>query len=188
MGKLRDLAYHWGATPTERDSAHPGAAFATEPFEVLVRAIDVEADRDVVFRWLCQLRVAPYSYDWLDNGGRRSPRTLTSGMDQLAVGQRVMIGTIVAFDPGRSFTVLSSAWSDRIFGGPIVLTYQVAAAAQATKGSRIVVYLAVTAQSAPARVRRALLAWGDLVMMRRQLLTLKRLAERDQSRVHEEVR
>ena len=177
------LPHFWGATPEEQHSAHPAARFATEPYAVVVRAVDVAAEPDTVFRWLCQLKVAPYSYDLLDNLGRRSPRTLTRGADQLALGQRVMIGRIVALDEGHSFTVRSSRTSDLLFGGPIVLTYAVEPPADAAARSRIVVHMAITAKSRPARLRRMLLAWGDLVMMRKQLLTLKRLAELDDAQV-----
>lgn len=177
------LPKFWGTTLSEESSGHPAAAFVTHPYEVWIRAIDVDADPTTVFRWLCQVRVAPYSYDLLDNLGRRSPRALTAGADQLAVGEWAMIGRIVAFEPGRSFTVVSSRHSDLVFGGPIVLTYAVEPPVSETARARIVVHLAVTARSRVARLRRMLLAWGDLVMMRKQLLTLAELAERDDARV-----
>jgi hypothetical protein len=45
--------------------------------------------------------------------------------------------------------------------------------------SRIVCRIAAAARGQLARVRAQALAWGDLVMMRRQFLNLKALAERD---------
>jgi hypothetical protein len=59
--------------------------------------------------------------------------------------------------------------------GAISLTYQVTATAG---GSRMVACLDVTTRSWPERLRADLLAVGDLVMMRKQLLNLKALAER----------
>jgi hypothetical protein len=111
---------------------------------LMTRAIGVAAPPDLTWRWLCQIAVAPYSYDWIDNRGRRSPQTLTPGADDLSAGQTVaVVFRLVSSDDGRAWTALTSV------RGPV------------------------------ARLRAHALAWGDLVMMRRQLLNLKALAERD---------
>jgi len=103
---LKRHALSWGATERERQLTLPCDAQVNAPDETGWRAVDVRAPASIVFRWLCQLRAAPYSYDWLDNWGRRSPRELTSGLDALAVGQRVMtIFSVVAFERDAHLTI-----------------------------------------------------------------------------------
>lgn len=132
------------------------------------RAVDIDAPSATVYRWLCQLRVAPYSYDLLDNFGRRSPRTLTPGLDDLHPGDRFMtIFDLADFDPGRQITLVLRQGT-RIFG-PLAVTYRVSDRAHG--GSRLVVKLAL------ARRRGGPVPWMELFMMRKQLLTLRDLAE-----------
>jgi len=141
---------------------------------VLLRAIEVDAPAGTLFRWLCQLRVAPYSYDWIDNRGRRSPRTLTPGLDQLETGQRFMtIFRLAEFEPGRSITLVHSG---PLFGR-VVVTYEVTATGP--QGSRLFARLLVRYAHGPAAAALASLALpaGDLVMMGRQLRTLRDRAE-----------
>ncbi len=168
------LAQHWGSTSEERASAFPCDALAGPGALACWRAVDVEASPAVVFRWLCQLRVAPYSYDWIDNGGRRSPETLTPGLEVLEVGQRVMqMFTIESFERDRHLTLRTG--EGRL--GAFFVSYRVDP--RATGGSRLVVkLLARLPAGLLGRVVAALLPWADLVMMRRQLLNLQRLAER----------
>jgi hypothetical protein len=175
----------WGSSDEERDAGYPCDTLIERPDRVLFRAVDVAAPADLVFRWLCQLRLAPYSYDWIDNLGRRSPRQLTPGLDRLEVGQPIAtFFRLAAFEEGRSITF--GADTGRL--GRVAMTYRAVpagaganAGANATTGTcRLVVKLAFAWP--PGRlgsVMRTLLPAGDLVMMRRQLLNLKALAERD---------
>jgi len=142
--------------------------------------VDVASSVDILFRWLCQLRVAPYSYDWIDNLGRRSPEQLIPGLDQLAVGQNVMFAfEIVAFESGRSITLLPRGARLRRVAGPLALTYVIFEGPESTR-CRLVgkIVLGGRVATAPAWVRRAL-CWVDLVMMRRQLRRLADFAHRD---------
>ncbi len=174
------IARTWGTTPAER--ARPYACDALLPHgDELYRGVDVAAPAAVTFRRLCQLRVAPYSYDWLDNGFRPSPRALTDGADDLAVGQRVMtIFSLVDFTRDEHVTLRMTSRGERTFGN-VAVTYAVVPVTATS--CRLLAKLRW--QHAPGRwgaLRARLLAWGDLIMMRKQLLTLARLAEADAAR------
>jgi hypothetical protein len=167
----------WGTLPAERRADYPCDALLPGPDDILFRGVTVEAEPAVVFRWLCQLKVAPYSYDWIDNRGRRSPRELTAGAEHLAAGQPFMtIFTLAAFELPRHLTfVLTAQGAARLFG-EIAGTYAVTATGAAR--TRLVAKLLVRHPKRwPGTWIRPFLPAGDLVMMRKQLLTLKRLAE-----------
>jgi hypothetical protein len=169
-----ERVWYWNVTEAERHAAYACDRYLTVPHRGMLRAVKVDARAELVFRWLCQLKVAPYSYDWIDNWGRRSPRRLTPGVEQLAIGQSFLIGKIVEFEENRQITSVIRRKFLPVFG-PLAITYSVRSTG--LESCRIVVKLAVGASNWWERARRAALAWGDLIMMRKQLLTLKALAE-----------
>ena len=175
MGFVHSIIHTWGSTQPEREQAYPCDRFVPAPNGVCFRAIDVAAPVPLTFAWLCQLRVAPYSYDWLDNFGRRSPRLRDSNLTQLALGQPVMrIFRLRDFAPNDQLTAVIE--TTRVFG-KLAITYRVRPRAD---GSRIVVKMVFRlARCAPMRF---ILPPGDLFMMHKQLRTLKHLAEREHAR------
>ncbi|WP_280257681.1 hypothetical protein [Nocardia wallacei] len=154
----------WGATSAELSAELPCDAELSGTVTVCDRAVGVDAPHGLVFAWLCQLRVAPYSYDLLDNFGRTSPRRRDRRLTELAIGQRFMGAfTLIGFAPAEHITLR---------GAGVAVTY---ATRPDGDGCRL-----------HARVRFRGPAWllapvliGDFVMMRKQLLTLRELAERE---------
>ena len=175
--RTRAVARTWGSTAQERALEFACDRFVADPNDALYRALTVNAPPALLFRWLCQLRVAPYSYDWLDNLGRQSPRRLTPGLDRLQVGQRIMtIFQLAAFEPDRHITAVLDRLTFLL--GELAVTYLIVP--EAEERCRLVVKLAVAYPRTPiGATMRGLLPAGDLVMMRKQLLTLRKLTERD---------
>jgi hypothetical protein len=131
------------------------------------RGVTVLAPPSQVWPWIVQIRLAPYSYDWIDNLGRRSPRELRHLPDPIVgdhfttAGGRAA-GRIVAVDPGVQLTgtIMGAAMSYRLI--PV------------EAGTRLLMKIV----AAPRWGTAVALSLGDLVMARRQLLNLKQLAER----------
>lgn len=169
------LPEQWNVTAAEIAASYPCDRLVGTPVRRLTRGIDVDAPAAVVFRWLCQLRVAPYSYDWIDNLGRQSPRVLTPGADRLAVGQSFLIARIDEFARNDHISGRAMPVAARLFGVAAV-TYRVRSHSPQT--SRLVVRLLIHEPlTRVQQIRWWLLGWGDLIMMRKQLITLKALAE-----------
>jgi hypothetical protein len=168
------LADRWGVTAEETRRHYPCDDFVSAPALEAWRGVDIAAPSESVWPWVTQLRVAPYSYDWIDNLGRRSPRRLLElpdprvGDNFTSAGGRPL-GRIVSLHPGRQLT-------GTILGAHMSYVLE----AEDQLGTRLL--LKVVMQSTHVAVALSL---GDLVMARRQLLNIKRLAER---RPHPDVR
>ncbi len=160
----------WGVTDAEVARRYPCDETVTGPALQAWRGVLVYATADRVWPWVSQIRVAPYSYDWVDNLGQRSPRTLRDlppakpgDPFSAAFGGRPA-GRILSVEPGVQVT-------GAIAGA--VMSYVLVPVDEGS--TRLLLKLVM----ARGRLLAPLVSLGDLVMARKQLLTLARLAERD---------
>lgn len=157
----------WGATDEEVARDYPCDFLVPSPVLRAWRGVTVHAPADRVWPWLAQIRLAPYSYDWVDNRGRRSPRELRGlpepvpGQNLTAVGGRPS-GRVLSVDPGVHLT-------GTIMGA--VMSYVLVPA----DGSTTRLLLKVVSEH--RRAVAPFLCLGDLVMARKQLRTIARRSE-----------
>ena len=57
----------------------------------LLRYIEIEAGASDIYVWLKQLRIAPYSYDFLDNRRRKSPGYIVENLPPLKVNTHFLL-------------------------------------------------------------------------------------------------
>ena len=156
----------WGVTSAETARRYPCDDIVTDPVLEAWRGVTVQARPEQVWPWVAQIRLAPYSYDWIDNRGRRSPQRLR-GLPEPVVGEAFTAvggrpsGRIVAVSSGEHLT-------GEIMG--VVMSYVLV-----PEGSQTRLLLKFVARR--WRAFAPLLSLGDLIMARRQLLNLARLSE-----------
>jgi hypothetical protein len=158
----------WGVTDAEVARRYPCDDVVAAPTLQAWRGVTVRAPADRVWPWVTQIRLAPYSYDWIDNLGRRSPRELR-GLPEAQPGEAFTAafggrpaGRILSVEPGAQFTGM-------IMGA--AMSYVLVPDGDLT--TRLLLKVAVRGRP----TMMPLLCVGDLVMTRRQLLNLARLAE-----------
>ncbi len=160
----------WGVTESETLRSFPCDDFVASPALQAWRGVHVETPAVAVWPWVAQIRLAPYSYDWIDNLGRRSPREL-AGLPEPQAGDRFTtaggreVGRIVSVDSGTHLT------------GTIMGAFMSYVLVPQEPGVTRLLLKVVMRTNRWAALG---LSVGDLVMARRQLLNLKQLAEHHQ--------
>lgn len=161
------LGDRWGVTDAEVARRYPCDDLVPSPTLQLWRGVTVDAPPAAVWPWVVQVRLAPYSYDWVDNLGRPSPRELR-GLDDpepgdafTCVGGRLRAGRVESVTHAEQLTA-------SIMGA--LLSYVLVPEAG---GSRLLLKVV----SDRPRWYAVPVGLGDWVMARRQLLNLKELAE-----------
>ncbi|MEP7020038.1 MAG: polyketide cyclase [Pseudonocardiales bacterium] len=156
----------WGVTDDEVARRYPCDDVVRSPVLQAWRGVTVRTTPENLWPWVAQIRLAPYSYDWIDNLGRRSPQELRD-LPEPAAGQPFT--TAATRRLGRILTVSATEHiTGRIAG--TVISYVLVPNGDTTR-------LLMKIVAAKGRLTAPLLTVGDLVMARRQLLNLKRLAE-----------
>lgn len=156
----------WGVTEAEIARHYPCDEIVASPVMSAWRGVSVHAEPAAVWPWVIQIRLAPYSYDLIDNLGRRSPRKLEK-LAEPVVGEPFTtaggrkLGQILSVQSGEQLT-------GRILGA--VMSYVLVAEDGLTR-----LLLKIVMPS--GRWVAPVLSVGDLVMARRQLLNIKQLAE-----------
>jgi hypothetical protein len=163
----------WNVTDDEVARHYPCDDFVHTPTLQAWRGVSVHATPEALWRWVGQIRIAPYSYDWIDNLGRRSPQQLM-GLPEPVVGEPFTtaatrrFGRILAVEPPKQLT-------GEIIGACI--SYVLVPEGQKTR-------LLMKIVTPMSRWLTPALSVGDLIMARRQLLNIKRLADQTRPVAH----
>ncbi|MEY3640976.1 MAG: hypothetical protein RLZZ199_781 [Actinomycetota bacterium] len=171
----------WGATRDEIASAVVGDDLCPNARIVATRCITIAAPPDQVFPWLRQMgfgRAGWYSYDWIDNLGRKSATSIEPHLQTLETGGILPGGPAdfeaVVVDPPRALIMRLAQKGLATKSTSFVLAYELRDCAE---GTRLVTRMRARIDAPGGRIiEKLLLAPGDGIMLRRQLLNVAQRA------------
>lgn len=168
----------WGATSAEVARSLPGDELVPRPTFDATRAITIRATPPEIWPWLVQVgltRAGWYSYDLLDNLGRRSATRIIPELQHLEVGDVVPMSPdgkqgmrVLDLDPPHSM----------IWGTPGDTTWTWQLDANPDGSTRLISRVRSRYRwFSPSIAFSVLLEFGDIWMMRRMLLNLRARSE-----------
>ena len=170
---------YWGATAEEISSSMVGDDLCSDATVVATRSITIGAAPQEVFPWIRQMgfgRGGWYSYDWLDNLGRKSATTIHDEWQSVEAGDKIPSGpisfTAAIVDAPRHFVLEIQSLGKKSPKLHFTLAYELRDDPQGTRlvtrmRSRIKVPLGSV-------IEKVILGPGDGIMLRRQLLTIRK--------------
>ena len=176
----------WGATPEEHASAVVGDELCPNARIVATRCITIAAPPEAVFPWLRQMgfgRAGWYSYDWIDNLGRKSATAIENQWQSLAAGGILPGGPAdfdaVIVDPPRTLVMRLAQKGRASKKVNFVLAYELR---DCPEGTRLVTRMRARIDTVGGPIiEKLLLAPGDGIMLRKQLLNVAQRATSGQS-------
>lgn len=178
LGRFRPWQLRWGATDLELARTLPGDDLLHAPAFNATRAITIHARPENVWSWLVQVGVKRggwYSYDWLDNLGHPSARSIVPAFQNIGVGSVLAISPdgkqgmrVLAIEPLRSM----------VWGTPGETTWSWVLDPLPDGSTRLLTRIrAVYHWLSPTIAFGLLIEFADIWMIRKMLRTLKERAE-----------
>lgn len=172
----------WGATHEEITGAVIGDDLCPDARVIATRCITINARPHEVFPWIRQMgfgRAGWYSYDWIDNLGRKSARRIHSEWQDVVSGDRIPAGpmSFIASHVNEPHSFVLST-SQNGLGKKIqfTLAYELR---PHIMGTRLVTRMRARVDAPGGRVLEQLcLSPGDGIMVRKQLRTLRSIISR----------
>jgi hypothetical protein len=177
---IRPWQLRWGATDEEVGRTMPGDDVVQRPSLNATRAVTIHARPEDIWPWLVQIgckRAGWYSYDWVDNLGIHSAEHIIPELQHIAVGDLIPMSPdaqygfyVKSFEANRFML-----WWDK--KGDV--TWYWGLYPQDDAQTRLITRLRIQYRwTRPSILFSLPMDVGDIVMMRKSMLGIKRRAER----------
>jgi len=172
---------YWGATNEEIHGSVVGDNLCPNATLIATRSITIKAPPQDVFPWIRQMgfgRAGWYSYDWLDNLGRKSATRIHDEWQSVKSGDKIPSGpisfTATIVDAPRHFVLEIKSLGKKSPKLHFTLAYELRDDPQ---GTRLVTRMRSRIKLPfGSPFEKLILGPGDGFMLRRQLLTINKHA------------
>ena len=169
----------WGATSEEIHGSVIGDNMCRDATLIATRSITISAPPQDVFPWIRQMgfgRAGWYSYDWIDNLGRKSAEKVHEEWQSVESGDKIPSGpisfTASIVEAPRHFVLEIKSLGKKSPKFHFTLAYELRDDPQ---GTRLVTRMRSHIKLPFGSLfERFILGPGDGIMLRRQLLTINR--------------